>query len=69
MDMEMNLVFHERRRILWQNIIIKYFNGGKYTEDEIKSVEELHYSNSMEAFYIIPILIFCLEYTIEKMLK
>ena len=54
---------------LWQNIIIKYFNGGKYTEDEIKSVEELHYSNSMEAFYIIPILIFCLEYTIEKMLK
>lgn len=59
----------ERESPIWVNIIIKYFNGGNITDDEIKSVENIHFDDSMRAFYIIPLLIFCLENAIEKLLN
>ena len=54
---------------LWRNIIVKYFNGGEITEKEVQSVVDMHFDKSITAFYIIPVLIFCLENTIEKLLK
>ena len=54
---------------LWQNIIVKYFNGGDITEEEVQSIEDIHFDTSISAFYLIPILIFCLENTIEKLLN
>lgn len=54
---------------LWKNILIKYFNNEDYTDNEIKSIVDMHFDASIEAFYTIPLLIFCLEYAIENMLK
>ncbi len=54
---------------LWKNILIKYFNDGKYTDKEIQSIIDMHFDASIEAFYTIPLLIFCLENAIENMLK
>lgn len=55
--------------IIWQNIIIKYFNHEKYTEEEIKSLEDIHFDRAKDAFYYIPFLIFCLDKSIENTLK
>ena len=54
---------------LWINILIKYFNNNIMTQDEVDSIEEMDFSSSKDAFYIIPLLIFCLEKTIENVLK
>lgn len=53
----------------WINIIIKYFNNEKYTDKEINSIQNIHFDESIRAFYMIPLLIFCLENSIENMLK
>ena len=54
---------------LWLNILVKYFNYSNLTENEINSIENIDFSLSKEAFYIIPLLIFCLEKFIEKVLE
>lgn len=54
---------------LWMNIIIKYFNGGEIIPAEVESIINLDFNDSISAFYIIPVLIFCLEYAIEKLLN
>lgn len=54
---------------IWKNILVKFFNGSDFTENEINSIENINFSYSKEAFYIIPFLIFCLESTIENVLK
>lgn len=59
----------EERSRLWQNIIVKYFNDGTLTDKEIDSIDEFKFQLSTEAFYTIPILIFCIERAIEKVLK
>ena len=51
------------------NRIIKYFNNEEITDQEVQSIVDMHFDTSMSAFYIIPVLIFCLENTIEKLLK
>ena len=54
---------------LWKNIIIKYFNNTTYTDNEIISIDEINYEYSKDMFYIIPLLIYCLEIAIENALK
>ena len=54
---------------LWINLLIKYFNKEDPTEEEIKSIDNIHFDTSISAFYMIPLLIFCLENTIEKLLN
>ena len=39
------------------------------TEDEINALENIQFDQSTDAFYIIPLLIFCLEKYIENALK
>ena len=53
----------------WKNILVKYFNGGDFTDDEVESIETLDFGYSMKAFYIIPLLILALEDAIESILK
>lgn len=59
--------------ILWQNILIKHFmtdeNTIDITEEELKSVINMECHESMRCFYIIPLLILCLETAIEKALN
>lgn len=57
------------KSLLWQNVIIKYFTNQPYTTDEIKAIDDLDMHNSKDAFYTIPLLIFCLENRIEETLK
>lgn len=54
---------------LWKNILIKYFNNGVLTTEDLNSIDNIKFSYSKEAFYIIPLLIFCLENYIENVLK
>lgn len=54
---------------LWRNIIIKYFYNEDYTEDEVKSIENIDFNESIRVYYMIPTLILCLEYAIEKLLN
>ena len=54
---------------LWKNIIIKYFNKGILNTDELESIEDFDFKFAKEAFYMIPLLIFCLEKYIEITLK
>lgn len=69
---ENNIVNEEMDELkdqLWKNIIIKYFLNEVYTEKEVESVLDFHFDYSKDAFYIIPLLIFCLEKAIENALK
>lgn len=54
---------------LWKNILIKYFNNEEITQEEIESIDNLDFTDAKNAFYLIPLLIFCLERSIEKALK
>jgi hypothetical protein len=53
---------------LWQNIIVKYFYDDNLTVEEVNSIYDINYDQSIQAFYTIPLLIFCLESYIEKAL-
>ena len=54
---------------LWYNIITKYFYHQFYTTDEVKCADEWRFESAVEAFYMIPILIKCLEEAIEDALR
>lgn len=55
---------------IWKNILIKYFYDEEYTDEELESIKNIQYTNSsVELFYIIPLLILCIEYAIEKALN
>ena len=59
----------DRKTLKWQNILIRYFNNTTITIDELNAIDEMDFTTSKDAFYIIPLLIFCLERAIEKALK
>ena len=46
---------------LWKNILVKYFYNEDLTDNEIRSIENLKFEYAKNAYYIIPLLIFCLE--------
>ena len=52
---------NELKPELWKNILVKYFYDEDLTEDEIMSIENLKFEYAKNAYYIIPLLIFCLE--------
>ena len=54
---------------IWQNILVKYFYDEPLTEDEIKNIDYMDFKDSITMFYIIPLMIFCLESYIENVLK
>lgn len=54
---------------LWINILTKHFTDDIITDAELKSVEDFRFESSVNAFYLIPLLIYCLESAIEKALN
>lgn len=58
----------ENETPLWQNIFVKYFYGKDLTKEEVESTLNVDFNTSIKTFYMIPLLIFCLEYYIEKAL-
>lgn len=53
----------------YTNIIIKYFNGSEITMDDIYTLDNINYKASIELFYNIPIIIYILKKTIEKLVQ
>lgn len=51
------------------NIIIKYFNHKEINDDDLGAIEDIDYDEGKYVFYRIPILIFCIESYIKKLLK
>lgn len=60
--------FHEQHKKEYYNIIIKYFNDKRITEEDLDLLENITYLESKELYYIIPMLIFIVESDIKKML-
>ena len=54
---------------LWKNVLIKHFYDEEFTMNEIESINQIKFNTSIQAFYLIPLFIFCLENAIEKALK
>lgn len=53
----------------WKNIIIKYFNDEPITDKDLEAVENMPFERSVDAFYMIPLIIFCLEESIKTLIK
>ena len=63
-----NILFEEFKDC-YKNILIKYFHNDSITMKEIESIDEIEFKYSKDAFYMIPLLIFCLEKYMEVLLK
>lgn len=53
--------YEENNIELWKNILVKYFWDEEITKEEVESIENLKFEYAKNAYYIIPLLIFCLE--------
>lgn len=54
----------------YKNIIVKYFNGEDIVESDLETLDEIEVCyESMEAFYSVLWLIFCLDYYTNKLLN
>jgi hypothetical protein len=67
------LIDPEDKESLWINILTKHFMNDdshvNITQDELDSLMNLEFHDSMRTYYLIPLLILCLETAIEKLLK
>ena len=52
-----------------RNIIIKHFNDGIYEKYDFENMEVFDFSDTLECFYMIPIIIYCLESFEKKLLE
>lgn len=53
----------------YKNVIIRYFNNGKIGKDDILDIESMQYSNDIEFFYNIPIIIYILGLKVAELMK
>ena len=51
------------------NVFIKFFNNVLINEDDYHNLERMDFEDSIQNFYLIPILIFCLEKFEKEMLE
>lgn len=51
---------------LYKNIIVKYFNDGAFSYEELKSLESMDILDNKECFYYIPMVIYILLQTINN---
>lgn len=62
-------LFKEEDKYIY-NIMVKYFNNIDYEEIDFECVESIDYSTDMHIFFLIPIIIFCLEsYIVSEITK
>src|SRR5699024_11007740 len=64
-NIENNIKYEECKYRIF-NIIIKYFWDEEITQEDIDAFDCIGYDSVIELFYTIPIIIFCLEYYINK---
>lgn len=55
--------------ILWKNILVKHFYNESFDEDELKAIDDIRFDEAAPIFYLIPLLIYCLEFEIERILN
>lgn len=65
----MDNTLYTEKSDLWKNIFIKYFHKTPLNTDELESIDDFDFQYAKEAFYMIPLMIFCLEKYIEITLK
>lgn len=51
----------------YKNIIIKFFNNSKITNEDIMTIEKINFDHNIELFYMIPIVIFILKHILENL--
>lgn len=72
---DQDLLYHIYEHQLYQddkiylNILVKYFYDDNLEYEEIKAIEDMKFTFTKDAFYLIPLIIFCLERFIEKVLE
>lgn len=54
---------------LYQNIFIKYFNGRDIDSVDIDNIMRIEYNDSKNIFYMLPLIIFILEFYTKKLLS
>ena len=55
--------------MLYQNIFIKYFNNKDLDEEDLENIKRMKHEFAKESFYMIPFIIFVLEYYTKKLLS
>ena len=56
-------------RYMYQSVFIKYFNNIDLDEGDIDNINSMKFTDAKEVFYMIPLLIFVVEYYTEKLLN
>lgn len=52
------------------NLFVKYFNDGEINPDDIAAIESIPYSDyDFSLFFTLPLLLFCIQYYIKKILR
>ena len=54
---------------IFSNIIIKYFNRMQIVNSDLEKIELLDYEDNVALFYLIPVIIYCLEKYIKGLMK
>lgn len=54
---------------IMKNIIIKFFNNEPITLEFLKGLSHIDYLQTKELFYLIPMVIFCIDKTLEEMMS
>lgn len=55
--------------ILWKNILVKHFYNEDITEEELVAIDDIQFVEAAPVFYLLPLLIYCLECRIDSILK
>ena len=61
--------YPEDNDFIWKNVMVKYFYDEDLTDSEVEEIDNMRFDNNIAMFYIIPIMIFCLEKYIERVLR
>lgn len=66
---EQKYFFENDDKNKYLNIIIKYFYDEKIVDEDLNCLDLIDYEQGLKIFYLIPILIFCMESYIKKLLR
>lgn len=64
-----NKTYYTEDKDLYKNIFIKFFNKEDISLESLNCIEYIDYNTSKELYYLIPMLIFCIEYYINEILN
>jgi hypothetical protein len=53
----------------YQNIFVKYFHGQDIDREDLEHINKIKYDDAKEIYYMLPLIIFTLEYYTKKLLS